>query len=365
MTSRSRILHRADALLAGADRRPAGRPAPGFTLVELLVVIAIIGTLVGLLLPAVQAAREAGRRASCGNNLRQLGLAVSNQEAAQGSIPTWRQELTLAEYPAPPNPFFPIHSFARSPMGPLGRLLPYLEEAALATRFDNRRALIDPLNLPPPFPGGRGNAEVRTPVPLFVCPSTPSGMPDDYNAFLQNFGMPAGVPYPMPRTDYAPLRGIDATLAVCVGLPPVPTSNSLFGAENIATARRVRFREVTDGLSKTLCFIEEAGRQQRWFRGRRVPANAAGGNLLVACFYGDFNTARLTRGLSGATDLDPKQAGCTVINVSNDDNPYAFHAGGAMTVRADGAVALLADSTDNRVYVALVSRDGGESESGE
>lgn len=202
-------------------------------------------------------------------------------------------------------------------------------------------------------------------MPVFICPSTPSGMPADYNAFLQNFGMPAGVPYPMPRADYAPLRGIDASLAVCVGLPPVPTSNSLFGAENIATARRVRFREVTDGLSKTLCFIEEAGRQQRWFKGRRVPANAAGGNLLVACFYGDFNTARLTRGLSGATDLDPKQAGCTVINVANDDNPYAFHAGGVMTVRADGAVALLADSTDNRVYVALVSRDGGEAEAGD
>ena len=176
---------------------------------------------------------------------------------------------------------------------------------------------------------------------------------------------PAGGSYPLPRADYAPLRGIDATLAVCVGLPPLPTSNSLFGAEDVATARRVRFRDVTDGRSQALCFLEEAGKQARWFRGRRVPASAVGGEWLTAAFYGDFTLARLTRGLSGATDLDPKQPGCAVINIANDDNPYAFHAGGVMTVRADGAVALLADSTDNRVYVALVSRDGGESDAGE
>jgi prepilin-type N-terminal cleavage/methylation domain-containing protein len=351
--------------------RPRARSASvdgaiaGFTLVELLVVLGIIGTLVGMLLPAVQGAREAARRGACGNNLRQLGLAIANQEAATGSVPTWRQELSLAEYPSPANPFYGIHSYARSPLGPLGRLLPYLEEATLASLFDNRRALVDPVNLSPPFPGGLASPASRTPVPLFVCPATPSGIPADYGRYLMAYGLPDGVSYPLPRADYAPLRGIDATLAVCVGLPPLPTSNSLFGAEHVATARRVRFRDVTDGLSKTLCFIEEAGRQQRWFKGRRVPANAAGGEWLTAAFYGDFTLARLTRGLSGATDLDPKQPGCAVINIANDDNPYAFHAGGAMTVRADGAVGLLADSTDNRVYVALVSRDGGESDAGE
>ena len=83
---------------------------PGFTLIELLVVIAIIAVLIGLLLPAVQAAREAARRIQCVNNLKQLGLAVNNYENSFGSYP-WGQGPTLDNY-----------------WGPIALMIPYMEQ---------------------------------------------------------------------------------------------------------------------------------------------------------------------------------------------------------------------------------------------
>ena len=74
-------------LMHERNAKSAKSPASGFTLVELLVVIAIIGVLVSLLLPAVNSAREAARRVSCKNNVRQLGLAVLNFESSLGALP--------------------------------------------------------------------------------------------------------------------------------------------------------------------------------------------------------------------------------------------------------------------------------------
>jgi prepilin-type N-terminal cleavage/methylation domain-containing protein len=337
-------------------------PKRGFTLVELLVVIAIIGVMVGLLLPAVQAAREAARRMSCSNNMKQLGLAVHNHESTFKWVPAWRVQFTAAEYPTnPPNPYFALTGDAQSPMGVLGQLLPYLEQGAITNLYDNKRSLLDPINLPPPFPGGTNKLDVFTPIAVFVCPSTP-GAPSDYGPYFAPLGFPANTPYILPRTDYVPLRGLHRTLAVCAGLPSADTHNAMLGTDDPITKRRVKFADVIDGLTNTILFVELAGKQKRYFRGRPTPGNTlADGGLGLNSFYGDWNIARHARGLSGANILDPSQPGCSAINVFNENNPYSFHPGGVQNVRGDGSVSFLPASTDVRVFAALVSRDGGES----
>ena len=135
------------------------RRCSGFTLVELLVVIAIIGILVALLLPAVQAAREAARRLSCVNNLSQVILAVGNYESAFRVYP-----------PGTLNAKGPIVSEAKGyHHNWLTQVLPYLEEQNTFHYVDFSVGVYDPKN-----------AEVRkVRIPVFECPSTPLPRSDD------------------------------------------------------------------------------------------------------------------------------------------------------------------------------------------
>jgi prepilin-type N-terminal cleavage/methylation domain-containing protein len=134
----------------GGSPKGLAQPREGFTLVELLVVIAIIGTLVGLLLPAVQAARESPRRSACINNKKQLGLGLLNFHDARNAFPG----ATLGDYQWTCGP---------KALGPLVMILPFIEETVRYNKFELTKQCNDPVNV---------TAAGGTLPPLtFLCPS--------------------------------------------------------------------------------------------------------------------------------------------------------------------------------------------------
>jgi prepilin-type N-terminal cleavage/methylation domain-containing protein len=200
-----------------------------FTLVELLVVIAIIGILVALLLPAVQAAREAARRTECQNNLKQLGLCLQTYHDTNGYFPSARRG--TREHPTGTDQFAVSWAFD---------LLPFCEAQ---TQYDAW------VPTQPTFSDANALA-MRTPLPVFYCPSRRSPIADrDFDSNTGGGGLaPAVVQDAGAGGDY----GANAGTSTRHGMREF-SSERFDGAEfgPIFTLSRVPARRVTDGLSKT------------------------------------------------------------------------------------------------------------------
>lgn len=359
----------------------------GFTLVELLVVIAIIGILVGLLLPAVQAAREAARRMSCGNNLKQISLAVHNHASSyQDRIPSWCLEFAFNDPYAgniANNPLFNLGPpETRRGAPPLMQLLPFLEQGNLFGSFDLKMPFFSTRNMPATatavsmgiVPATVHNANL---IPTYICPSTPEADSNYWRLTdLQLLGVPN--PWILPRTDYVPMRGAHSSLLALVPGMVVPPANcerdsdlcnnALMGVPeglpstpgnsrmSIVNRRYIKFSEVSDGLSNTICFIEQAGRMDLWFRGRPVPNSG-----FVNSSFGDWNTARHVHALNGLNINQPNDVagGTLFMNIHNLDQPYSFHPGGVQASRGDGSVFFLSQSIDAGTFYALMARSDG------
>lgn len=227
----------------------------GFTLVELLVVIAIIGILVGLLLPAVQAAREAARRMSCSNNFKQVGLSIHNYHSGFKRLPMhgggtgmdYTAGRTLSAYSARTN---------QKSLSFLVGLMPYMEQQALWDQIRNRLGT-DPLGNPitPPWQpmgpkpqsGQYGYRPWVTEVPTLRCPSDPgTGLPalgrTNYAANIGDSAVASRVGYTNYfHGDYQPMTIFQATAV------------NQWQRGMFVSRRAMRFRDVLDGLSNTIC----------------------------------------------------------------------------------------------------------------
>ena len=193
------------------------RTAPsGFTLVELLAVVAIIGTLIGLLLPAVQRARESGRRMQCTNNLKQMGVALSSYEQAKKRFPPGNDQLGNR-----------LHAWSSF-------ILPFLEQSAVSDRIDYTKAWDDPAS---------NLSKVDITIPTYVCPSGIKKFPgkQDYGGILGAYIKPDGEPL-NPLTTRDEHGGILYATDAEYKLPATAAS-------------------VTDGLSKTLLVAEAVDRE--------------------------------------------------------------------------------------------------------
>jgi prepilin-type N-terminal cleavage/methylation domain-containing protein len=344
--------------------RSLSRGRGGFTLVELLVVIAIIGILIALLLPAVQAARESGRRTQCANNLRQIGLALHNYHDVNGHLPPWGFDFTTI----PPGS---LHQQGHCAMV---LIFPYIEQQSRLTQGGTNSlrtdiSVIDQRNWPPP----RGNnIAASSVIGSFLCPSAPARLVD-YAPYFQSIGLGSQA-MPLGPTDYGVVRGTHGNFrSACAPATPAKPSGDdggvmgVFGLKETSTQKftrgHVTFGQVTDGTAFTIMVGEVAGRHQRYARRMAMQPNTPGqvGWELNAS-WADYNSAIRVRGFSN--DGINRDQGCCCVNCTQGRSPdgqfFSFHPNVAQSVRADASVQILNQTIAPGVLGAIVSRDGGE-----
>ncbi|MGQ9576801.1 MAG: DUF1559 domain-containing protein [Thermoguttaceae bacterium] len=338
------------------------RGGQGFTLVELLVVIAIIGILIALLLPAVQAAREAARRTHCGNNLKQLALGMLKYEDTHKSFP-FGYMIDLKN--------LNVQCWGT-------RILSHIEQEGIAQAYDSR---VPPFNeagsLGFPSSVALNNvALISTVLPVFICPSAPS-MEKVYNGVLPaNAGAPGVPPITLTWTaatsDYCIATGVRGTYAhlaynASTGYPGGPGGSRHGAIQPVAGAfgnMSSRIADIADGTSNTFMLGERAGGPDIYWKGKAIPRDYLGGQLhgVNGGGWGDFlNGEHWLRGALYDGSMGPDGGPCA-INCSSlrGDGFFGFHPGGCQFVMCDNAVRFISQDITPYVLASMITRQKGE-----
>ena len=324
----------------------------GLTLIETVVSFTIIGILAGILLPAVQAVRESARKTQCQSNVKQTALALHAFHNSSNNLPSHYNGTSLT-YPLREWDLFHTHSWRAA-------LLPHIEQSALRDSIAWHSLATE-----------RENESVATTVvSSYICPSGAS--PSTSMGWGTRHGtIPVPKPnltqadkYPVVRSDYDALAGIliipdnlpsgenlHHTKYVRWGVWGWPTfDNDAISGGKLLRYRAGKFRDVSDGLSKTILLVERGGRPLHMVDGRpEVTMENPNADYPGQTGWSASNTF--------AWAINGHDVG---VNHDNAAGIYSDHASGAYVALADGSVSFLSDSTDFATLTKMFGRSDGE-----